>query len=251
MGIIQGITEFIPVSSSAHLILVPWIFGWKGGLIDSLTFDVALHIGTLLAVFTYFWGEWKAEIIDFNKRLLLFVLVGTIPAGVIGVLFEDIIKESLRDPLKIAIALVIIGIVMLLGDRYSKKKKGIRDITVFDSIIIGFAQSLALIPGVSRSGITIVAGLFLGHKREDAAKFSFLLAIPVIMGAGLLELRHLFQEPREDEMMLLLSGIATSYIVGYLCIRFLIRYLQNHPLNVFVYYRILLAGVIMGFALFT
>ena len=200
LGIVQGITEFLPISSSAHLILIPWMFGWQGTLIDSLNFDVALHAGTLVAILAFFWRDWLDLLGKFftgikdgtwktnEGRLVWFIVLATIPAGVLGLKYEHVVEESFRNPLLIAAALVVVSGVMWAAERYSAKTASLGHMSLGHSLFIGFAQALALVPGVSRSGITISAGLLSGYKREDAARFSFLLSTPVIAGAAILKL---------------------------------------------------------------
>lgn len=243
LGIVQGITEFLPVSSTAHLILFPWFFGWKGA-VDSLTFDVALHAGTLLALIGCFWKDW-IEIFLRKRRLLLFLVIATIPAGLAGILFKHAIEGSLRSPLIISITLILFGIVMLFSERM-KKDRTVKDVKISDALVIGISQAVALIPGVSRSGITISAGLFMGLKREESARFSFLLSTPVVLGAVLLEGRKLLLSPDNYDLNLFLAGLIASAISGLLAIRFLLYFFRRHPLNIFVYYRFVLAVIIIG-----
>ncbi len=243
LGIIQGITEFLPVSSTAHLIITPRLFGWMG-TVNSLTFDIALHAGTLLAVLVFFFKEWVRLILH-EKRLLLFIVIATIPAGVAGLFLEEIVENQFRSPHIIAMSLFLISLFMLITDRLSGNK-GLPDLNLKDCLIIGLFQTLALIPGVSRSGITIGAGFLLGMKREDSARFSFLLSTPVIAGATLLGLKRIIHEPQID-YSLFISGMLSSFIAGLIAIGFLIKYLQRYRIDLFVYYRILLALLIFLF----
>jgi undecaprenyl-diphosphatase len=256
LGIVQGITEFLPISSSAHLILLPWMFGQQGTLIDSLNFDVALHAGTLVAIIAFFWrdwfdlfgkfftgikdGTWKTN----EGRLVWFIVLATIPAGILGLKYEHLVEESFRNPPLIAASLVVISGVMWAADRYSAKTADLGHLSLGHAIFIGFAQALALVPGVSRSGITISAGLVSGYKREDAARFSFLLSTPVIAGAAVLKLHKL--RLADGEALPIALGTAFAAIVGYLCIKYLLRYLNRHTLNLFVWYRLALAGAVMA-----
>ena len=244
LGMVQGLTEFLPVSSTAHLVLLRWFTGWKNGVLESLAFDVALHAGTLLSLFICFRKDIK-EMLGKNHRLLMLILLGTIPAGVAGILLEDIVEGTLRSPVIIAFALVAIGAVMLIAERFQKTRE-MKDITIADALLIGLAQAVALVPGVSRSGITISAALFLGLRREASARFAFLLSMPVIGGAALLEAGRLLREPSGFDLPLFAMGFITSMIAGVLAIRFLMSYLRRHPLNAFVYYRFGLAAVITG-----
>ena len=255
LGIVQGVTEFLPISSSAHLVLVPWMFKWQGTLIDSLNFDVALHAGTLVAILVYFRRDWLDLLKKFftgfrdgtwktgEGRMVWFIVLATIPAGVLGMKFEHVVEESFRDPLLISASLLVISVVMWASDRYSKRAAGLDHMTLGHALFIGFAQALALVPGVSRSGITISAGLMAGYRREDAARFSFLLSTPVIAGAALLKLSKLHLA--KGEALPFGLGVAFSTIVGYLCIKFLLRYLERHSLNIFVWYRLALVVVVI------
>lgn len=234
LGIIQGITEFLPISSTAHLILIPRFFGWQGE-VNSLTFDIALHTGSLLAVLIYFRKDWSRLIFQ-ERRLLLSVIIASIPAGVIGLLFDDFVEVYLRGPYIIALSSIIIGLFMLICDRLSSHRK-LEDLKLNDSIFIGFFQAIALIPGVSRSGITMSAGFLRGLKREESARFSFLLSIPITIGVSLFGLKRLISEPNID-YNIFLSGIVSSFISAFLAMGFLIKYLQNHRIDLFVYYRI-------------
>ncbi|HBR21339.1 MAG TPA: undecaprenyl-diphosphatase UppP [Nitrospiraceae bacterium] len=243
LGIVQGFTEFLPVSSTAHLILFPWFFGWKGD-IDSLTFDVALHAGTLLALIICFWKDWVEMLLN-NRKLLALLVVATLPAGIAGILLKDAVETTLRSPLVIVFTLVLFGIVMLISERW-KRGREIKDMTFSDAIIIGVSQAVALIPGVSRSGITISAGLFRGIEREASARFSFLLSTPVIFGATLLEGRKLIFNAGNHDLNLFITGFIASGVTGFIAIKFILYFLRKHPLDIFVYYRFVLAVVIIG-----
>jgi undecaprenyl-diphosphatase len=243
LGIVQGFTEFLPVSSTAHLILFPWFFGWKGD-IDSLMFDVALHAGTLLALIICFWKDWVEMLLN-NRKLLALFAAATLPAGIAGILLKDAVETTLRSPLIIVFTLVLVGIVMLISERW-KRGREIKDMTFSDAIIIGVSQAAALIPGVSRSGITISAGLFRGLGREAAARFSFLLSTPVIFGATLLEGRKLISNSGNYDLNLFTAGFAASAVTGFIAIKFLLYFFKKHPLNIFVYYRFVLAVIIIG-----
>lgn len=243
LGIVQGLTEFLPVSSTAHLILFPWFFGWKGQL-DSLTFDVALHAGTLFALLFCFWKDWT-EIFLRRHRLLILIFVATIPAGAAGLLLKHPIETAFRSPLLISCMLVLFGIFMLVSEKYLKERK-IKDAGIADAVIIGIAQAVALIPGVSRSGITISTGMYRGLKRDESARFSFLLSTPVILGAVLLEGRKLAASSGNYDLALFLTGFITAAVTGLIAIKFLLYFFRKHPLNIFVYYRFALAVVIIG-----
>jgi len=256
LGIIQGIAEFLPISSSAHLIIFRDIFG-IGNSISSdvaLAFDIALHLGTLLAILIFFCKDFIKMIKSgFNfkdkkaSKILWYIALATIPAGVFGILFDDKIEGLIRNSYYlIAGALIIMGVIIYLADKYSSKLKDIEDITIKDSIIIGCAQIFALIPGFSRSGTTIAAGRLRGINREDAAKFSFYLSAPVVLGAVLVTfLKGETITIISANMSLFIIGIFTSFIVGLLCIAFLLKYLQKHNFKIFMWYRIALALVVI------
>jgi len=241
LGIVQGITEFFPVSSTAHLILIPWFFHWSGE-VNTLIFDVALHAGTLSALLICFYNDWLHMFLR-DRKTLLFILVATIPAGLAGVVFKDLVENQLRSPLIIACSTVAFAVLMLVAERYGKRNS---DRASFkDWVFIGIAQAIALIPGVSRSGITITAGLFRNLTRESAAKFSFLLSTPVIGGAALLEGRKLLHTPGDYHLDAFAIGFLASFVSGLFAIKVLLRFLKKHPLNIFAYYRFLLATLIV------
>jgi undecaprenyl-diphosphatase len=257
LGVVQGITEFLPISSTAHLILFPWLFGWDDPLLNSLTFDVMLHFGTLVAVIVYFRHDWLKllrgflgrDMSDPYGRLSWMVVVGTIPAAILGVLFEDYIESVLRSPLVIVFTLTFVGLLMVVAELKAKNRDGEdRDETKMGfghAIIIGLAQASALIPGVSRSGATITAGLWSGYKRDGAARFSFLLSTPVIAGACLLKIPEAMEGMQGGDAGAYIIGTVAAAISGYAAIAFLIAYLKRRPLYVFTGYRILLAAVIL------
>jgi undecaprenyl-diphosphatase len=245
MGLVQGLGEFLPISSSGHLILVPWIFNWPE---PGLTFDVALHIGTLLAVVLYFWRDWlnlfAAAITGRNKenrRIFWYLVFGSIPAAVIGYLFDDFIEKALRSPLIIGGTLIVFGLFLYLSDR-NKELRSLDSMNLYDALLIGVAQAIALVPGVSRSGITITAARMFSYKREDAARFSFLLSTPVIFGAGILKMAHL---SLSEVTAPFLTGVLVSAVVGLLCISFLLRFVKKASFKVFVGYRVILGLVII------
>ncbi len=256
LGILQGLTEFLPISSSAHLILFPWFFQWNNPLLDSLPFDVALHGGTLLAILWYFWRDWldliggffrillRRRVQDFQERLILYIVLATIPAGIAGFFLEKTIESTFRSPALITLPLILISLLMVYAEKKSRLSHPFERMRLKDALVIGFAQAVALLPGVSRSGITITAGLLQGYQREAATRFSFLLSTPAIGGATLLQLRHLlFVGP--DDWFLIAIGFFSSAVVGYLAIAFLMRYLRVHTLNLFVGYRLLLAAMVI------
>jgi undecaprenyl-diphosphatase len=244
LGVVQGLTEFLPISSTAHLVIVPRLFGWDGELVNSLGFDVALHAGTLLSVLVCLRKD-IADMLRARSRLLWMIAAATVPAALAGLFLEDYVSGVFRSPGLIAGTLVLFGIVMYVSERFGGRGS-IASMKWTDAMIIGCAQALALVPGVSRSGITISAGLVRGIRRDEAARFSFLLSIPVIAGAGGLEGRHLLSGPGGTDMALVAAGFSASFITGAAAIRFLLKFLRDYTLNVFVYYRFMLAGVILG-----
>jgi undecaprenyl-diphosphatase len=249
LGLAQGLGEFLPISSSAHLILIPWAFRWPD---PGLTFDVALHVGTLLAVVAYFWRDWWTLLKNGLRgvstpegRLFWFLVVASIPGGLAGVALEQKAETTFRSPLIIGVMLIVMGLVLYLADRYGAKRQKGQAVTFGQSLAIGASQALAIVPGVSRSGITMSTGLSLGLTREGAARFSFLLSTPIILGAGLLKLRHL--TPQAISVPFLV-GVGTSAVVGFLVIGLLLRWLKKSSFLPFVWYRLLLgAGVIALF----
>jgi undecaprenyl-diphosphatase len=265
LAVIQGLTEFLPVSSTAHLVLFPWLLGWPDG---GLAFDVALHVGTLAAVLLYFMKDWveltlagfgvhypasaSAEKIAFHKRLFWLLVIGTIPGAIAGVLFEKAIEDKLRFPAPIAVALILVGLLMWFAESRPRLTRHLEDTNTGDAAAIGVAQAAALIPGVSRSGITIITGLFRGMTRETAARFSFLLSTPIIAGAALKEVPKLFKMSHSGQLNIpvstILCGVVVSGLVGYAVIAFFLRYLQTRTLKIFAYYRILFGIVILTLA---
>jgi undecaprenyl-diphosphatase len=252
LGMIQGLTEVLPISSSAHLILIPRFLRWPE---SGLTFDVALHLGTFIALSLYFWRDIVELCYSFFKgvtgkglhtsadRLPFYIIAGTIPAAILGKTMEEPIERIFRsNPLFIAGLLIIFGLVLAFADTTGAKRWKMDRITLKFALIIGLAQCLALVPGVSRSGITITAALFIGFNREASARFSFLLSLPIVAGAAILKLGHLAKHgvPAADVTPMLI-GIATSAVFGYLSVAFLLRLVQRSSLYPFVWYR-LLAG---------
>lgn len=277
LGIVQGVAEFIPISSSAHLIIVPWLFGWSNPALTSLSFDVALHLGTLLAVLAFFARDWIRLILawvasvrerkigaDPDRRLAWFVVIGTIPGGIAGVLFESKIDALFHQPgvpiqpgaiVVMAVIIALLGTALLLADRLARHIHALESLTFKQTILIGLAQALAIFPGVSRSGSTITTGLALGLKRDAAARFSFFLSAPIVAGAGLKSLFEVIVSLKSGalapgELVLFPVGILAATVSGFLCIRFLLKYLQQHSMDVFVFYRFGLAILIAVVALF-
>ncbi len=250
LGIVQGLTEFLPISSSAHLLMVPWIAGWTE---PPFVFDTSLHIGTLIALLIYFRTDIINLLVSFIRllkeknikenpdgRLAVLIIIGSIPAGLIGFLFENIIEKKLHSPYIIVTTLIVLGIFLWLIDRLSKKTRTLEGITVKDAIVIGIAQAMALIPGTSRSGITMTAALLMNFNRETAARFSFLLSIPITAAAALFKLKDLLKMNMTSEVITNFSvGILVSGIVGFLCIKYLLKFLRTNSFAVFAIYRII------------
>lgn len=254
-GTVQGITEFLPISSSAHLILIPWFLGWED---LGLAFDTALHFGTLISLIWFFRKEWKAfamsalnllrhrVVRNHDDRMTLYILVATIPGGVAGLLAGDFIEAELRSPLIPGITLIALALVLLIAERVSAREKDFDRIGWRDAVVIGLAQALALVPGVSRSGVTITAALFVGIRREPAARFSFLLSTPIIAGAaGKKTLDILAQGADSNQLAMIAVGVVTSAIVGYMAIRFMLRYLATNTTYAFIWYRVGLGIVVL------
>ena len=259
VGLVQGLTEFLPISSSGHLIVVREMFHWHF-LEDDLTFDVALHLGTTVAVLAYFWREWlqmlrallpgrKATQVPANpasiydSRFLMLLVVGSLPAAIVGFALNDWVENEVRSPLIVGAMLIVFGLVLLFAERLGRKVRQIAGAGWGDALLVGCAQAVSLVPGVSRSGVTITAALARGFRREDAARFSFLLATPVIVGAGLLKMTQAIRDgiPSSD-VPVLLAGTVTASLVGWASIGYLLRLVQSQSYAPFVVYR-LLAGV--------
>jgi len=255
LGIVQGLAEFLPISSSGHLILVPALFGWED---QGLAFDVGLHVGTLVVLLVYFWRDWARMfgkgLRDFARhrfafreheqesRLLWLIAFGSIPAGVVGLLFDDWIEANVRQPWVVAIMLAVFGLVMLYADRRTRNHRTMEGIGLADAAFIGAAQALALIPGVSRSGATLCAGLFRDIRRDDAARFAFLLGTPAFVGAAALTARDL-SGLSGHEYAELATGLVLSAAVGFAVIHLLLRYLRTQTLAPFVIYRFAVAAM--------
>ena len=257
LGIVQGLTEFLPISSSAHLILFPWFFGWTDTLVDTLSFDVALHAGTLVAILWYFRTDWiglakgffrilsKRSVENVEERLIFYIILATIPAALAGLFLEKVVEETFRNPLLISLPLIVVSFLMIYAESRPRSSLPLTKMTLNSSFMIGVAQAIALLPGVSRSGITITTGLFRGYEREAATRFSFLLSTPAIAGAAILHLRHLFSGTGLQDGYIFAIGFFSSAVSGYLAIAFLMQYLRKHTLNAFAGYRLLLAAFII------
>ena len=253
LALLQGLTEFLPISSSAHLILMPRLLGWED---QGLIYDVAVHVGTLGAVVIYFRAEllrmsrdWTQSLMTrratAESRLAWWVLIGTIPVGLCGLIFKDDVEHYLRSPEVIAIATIGFGLLLWWADVYGKRRRDEYSLRLTDVLLIGIAQAVALIPGTSRSGITMTAGLMLGLSRDAAARFSFLLSIPVIALAGMLEVIDLLQQPHLIDGGALLTGAMIAGVTAYTCIHFFLKLLERIGMLPFVIYRLLLGGVLL------
>ena len=255
MGLLQGIAEFLPISSSAHLILLPWLFAWEDPLLHSLTFDVALHVGTLAAIVAYFWSDWMTwlrALPHLFKRqqtpavmMVWGVILGTIPAAVLGLLFQDVIETSLRHPMQIAVVLAVMGVVIAIVDIRSSAQRSLAQLTYRDAVWIGVAQSLALIPGVSRSGATMSAGRLLGFDRVAVARFSFLLSMPITLAAVIGKAPDLLAI-RGGDVLTTLIGVLTAAVTGVLVIDLMLQWIRQLGFVWFAYYRIVLACVVVA-----
>ena len=269
LGALQGLTEFIPISSSAHLLIVRWLFGWES---KGVAFDAVLHLGTLLALLLFFWREWRDMVKAYfattrigggrvaekvlapqpSSIMLWPVIFACIPAGLTGLVFEDTVNERFRNqPILTGTTLIALGLVLFLADRMGRKNRSMYSVRTRDWLIVGVAQALAFIPGVSRSGITITAGLFCGLDREASARFSFLIGAPIIFGAGVYELAKVASHGlSEAQVIPLVIGFVSATVVGYLCVKFLIEYLRKRSTDLFVGYRVVLGvSVIAAYAL--
>lgn len=256
LALVQGLTEFLPISSSAHLILVPYLTDWPD---QGLAFDVAVHVGTLTAVVIYFRKEisamffaWIASLTgrhSEDSKLAWGVLIGTIPVGLAGLLFKDIISEHLRTPLVIAVTTLIFGFLLWYADWSGKRQRDEHTMSWKDIIVIGCSQAIALIPGTSRSGITITAGLMLGLTAPAAARFSFLLSIPVIVLAGGMETLDYLKVASINDMSDLIIGALISAVSAYLCIHYFLMLLERIGMTPFVIYRLLLGVLLLSFYL--
>lgn len=250
LGIIQGLSEFLPISSSGHLIIVPWLFKFED---PGLAFDVMLHLGTILAVVIYFSRDWirmiRAVVVKGgeeekrDRRLFWWIIIGTIPAVLAGLFLEKYAENAFRHPLLISFNLVFFGIVLVVVDRLIKKSQDFDSLNNNKSFLVGVGQALAIIPGISRSGITITAGRMASLSRAKAARFSFLLSTPAVLGAGILELPDLFAGRGID--LAVLCGFAAAFLAGILSIKYLLRYLVKRGFLPFLVYRLLIALVIV------
>lgn len=247
LGIVQGVTEFIPISSSGHLVIVPWLLEWRD---PGLAFDAVLHLGTLFAVGAFFWRDLAELIIgaalsikersladEPRRKIAWLILLGTLPATVIGFTLEDFFEVLFATPLWVGILLVVTGVLLMLGEKLSRRDLEVHEMSWLDAIIVGLGQALAIAPGMSRSGATISAGLWRGLRREDAARYSFLLAVPIILGAGLFKLKDVWGAPLfSSSPLVLCAGFLAATISGFLTIKFFLGYLRKRGLYPFAIY---------------
>lgn len=246
LGAVQALTEFLPISSSAHLLIVPWLFSFPA---QGLAFDAALHIGTSLALLAFFWREFW-HMIERRDRFLILILIASIPGGALGFFGDSVIEKTFHSgsaaiPI-VAIGMIITTLIIWYIDATAKLQRDMHAMTWREALIIGLAQALALIPGTSRSGATIAAGLATGYKREAATRFSFLIGTPIALGAGLYKLTSIVDaQPSNTELVALIAGIATSAILGFVVIKWLLSYVQRHNLRVFLIYRLIFASLIL------
>jgi undecaprenyl-diphosphatase len=264
LGILQGLTEFLPISSSAHLRIFPELFGWED---PGAAFTAVVQIGTEAAVLIFFWRDiwrigstWARSLFDRDlrghrdARMGWFIIVGSAPIVLLGVVFKDVIEQDLRNLWVIGVALVVLGVVLGVAERLGRKTQSIDRLNLRDAVLLGLAQAAALVPGVSRSGATISMGLFLGYEREAATRYAFLLAIPAVVGAGLFELPEIPGGHNEYGPVPTLVGTVAAFVVGYAAIAWLLRYVSTHSYLPFVIYRIGLGGltlVLLGAGVFT
>jgi len=258
LGIVQGITEFLPISSTGHLRIVPAFMGWDD---PGAAFTAVTQLGTMAAVLLYFRADlarigraWLRSLRnpeirrELDARMGWYILLGTIPIGIFGLAFKDQIETGARDLYLIGVALIVLGLVLLLAEKIGTRERSMEQIKARDGVVVGFAQALALIPGVSRSGATITAGLFLGFDRTAAARFSFLLSVPAVVLSGLLELASIVtgEEATHVGASALIVATLAAFVSGYWAIAFLLRYLTTHSTIVFVVYRIVLGALVLA-----
>lgn len=258
LGLVQALTEFLPISSSGHLVLASHLLGERA---NALTFDVGLHAGTLVAVLAYFWREWvemathgtrdlvrhraRLDRWDWRSRLLLWIAAGTVPAVIVGLLFEGAIEEHLRQAWIVGVLLIVFALLLEAADRMPAQRGRLQDVSLRDAVLVGVAQAIALVPGVSRSGATITAARSLGLDRATAARFSFLLSAPVVLGAAILRLSEAVAGNDDVSWGPLVVGAIVSALAGAAVIHWLLRFLQAHGMRVFVWYRIALGTVVL------
>ena len=262
LGIVQGVTEFLPVSSSGHLIAVRELFDWQ--FTDDLTFDVSLHLGTTIAVLVFFRREWTQMLRSallrlaskrrvesagvYDYRMLAFVAAGSVPVAIVGFAFNNWIEDEIRSPIVVGMMLIVFGLTLAFADWAGRRQRTLSDLGLRDALLIGLAQAVSLVPGASRAGVTISAGLLLGFTREAAARFSFVLSTPAIAGAGILTLGEAI---RDDELSgnldVIIAGTAVAAVVGWLIIGVLLRIVQSHSFLPFVIYRLAVGAFLIAY----
>jgi len=257
LGVLQGLGEFLPISSSGHLIVFPWLMGWGD---SGLAFDVALHLGTLVAVSLAFWRDWARMLgaaargliagrpfADPDSRLLLFLALASFPGAVAGLLLDDWAETVFRSPLLVAFTLAGFGLLLGLADRRARPGADDEPVSLRDALVVGLAQAVAIIPGSSRSGVTITMALLLGHRRESAARFSFLLALPITLGAAMVKVPELFRSGAEPAPVL--AGMLAAAVSGLFAIRLVLGYVRTRDYRPFVFYRIAFALLLLALLL--
>lgn len=262
LALVQGITEFLPISSTAHLALAPWLLGWND---PGLTFDIALHVGTLIAILLFFFRDWVQVIaqgfglsygddaqLKQNRMLLWYLAIASIPIGVVGFIFKEQAEGEWRSPVVIGVMLIVIGVFMWIADRIGSGKKDIAGVTLPDAVVVGVSQALAVVPGTSRSGVTIATAVLRNIDRPTAARFSFLLSTPAIAGAAASALHHLTKQGGipADMRTPFLAGILVSAVSGMAVIAFFLKYLKQHTLRFFIYYRLIFGIIVLALAFF-
>ncbi|ODS42983.1 MAG: undecaprenyl-diphosphatase UppP [Candidatus Altiarchaeales archaeon IMC4] len=260
LGIVQGLTEFLPVSSSGHLVIVPYVLGFPNA---PVIFDAMVHVATLFAVVLFFRKDLfdmarsfvsgsssKEDVL--NRKLGIMIVIATVPAAVIGFLFEDEFAAFFSDPLSAGFFLIVTGVVLIATERIAKDSMEIERLDAKKSVFVGLAQALAILPGISRSGSTIVAGMLLGLTRESATRFSFLISVPIIAGAGAFAMKKAFVDSAWEQVSLqvLLAGTLSAFIVGFVSIGFFLGFVKKHPLNVFAYYCFIVGVAVVSGNLF-
>ncbi|MDD5132132.1 MAG: undecaprenyl-diphosphatase UppP [bacterium] len=250
-GIIQGAGEFLPISSSGHLIAIPQLLGWAD---HGLEFDIALHWGTLVAVLIYFWHDWTLLLKGGMRgtgtrdgKMFWYLIAATIPGAVAGYLLDNVVESYFRNVGLVGISLIIMGMVLYLCDRYGRQQVNLQQMTFWQSLWIGLSQALAIVPGVSRSGSTISCARILGLDRESAARFSFLLSTPIIFGSAIIPLKKILQSGLSVPLGYFVIGMLTAAIIGLLCIKFFLQYLKKADLVIFVWYRFVFGAILLLF----
>ena len=262
LGIVQGLTEFLPISSSGHLIAVRELFDWQ--FADDLTFDVSLHLGTTIAVLVFFWREWTQMLRSaflrltgerriesagvYDDRMLLYVAVGSIPVAIVGLALNSWIEDEIRSPIVVGAMLITFGLTLAFAERAGRRQRTLSDVGLRDALLIGLVQAISLVPGVSRAGVTISVGLVLGFTREEAARFSFVLSTPAILGAGMLTLGEAIRDDTlSGNLDVIIVGTVVAAVVGWLSIGVLLRIVQSRSFLPFVAYRLAAGAFLVAY----